>query len=115
MEQPQKIKFFYIKSNYYRVIHVEGAHGGITPRGNIFAALFNDRAPIPQATVQSVTSSGSLGPEIHEERTQKEGIVREVEVGVMMDLNAAIAFHKWLGEKIDNLKEIVAKNPGDQA
>lgn len=107
-KNPTKVRFFYIKSNHFRVIDMQGAHGGITPRGNIFAALFNERSAIPQATVQRLNSDGLLGPEIVEERTGKEGIVREVEVGIMMDLSAAVSFHQWLGDKIDKLKNIGA-------
>lgn len=114
MEQkPKKIRFHFIKGNYYRVIRVEGVHGGLTPHGHIFAALFNERAPIPQVTSHTMNQDGSLGEEIMDERETKDGFVREVEVGVMMDLAAAEGFHKWLGEKIAQLKKFSSGGAGE--
>jgi hypothetical protein len=34
-EIPKRIKFDYLKSNYHREILVEGAHGGLTPKGHL--------------------------------------------------------------------------------
>lgn len=109
MDQPDKISFHYIKSNYFRVVHVDGAHGGITPSGQIFFSVYNQRAPIPQTTVHKVESNASIAEEIRDERTTKEGIVREVEVGLVMDLNTAESLHRWLAEKINNLRELQEK------
>ena len=108
MELPEKVKFHFIKSNHFRVVHVDGAHGGITPDGHIFAAMFNTRAPIPQISVQRVEDN-KLGGEIREERVSKDGLVREVEVGLMMNLNTAESLHRWLGEKIATLRKVVDK------
>jgi hypothetical protein len=108
-ETPTKIRFHYIKSNGFRVVHVDGAHGGITPRGTIFAAIFSERAAIPEMTVHPISAEGTLGEESREERKAREGIVREVEIGLMMDLHAAEGLHQWLGEKIATLKEAAAK------
>ena len=113
MEPPKKIKFSFIKSSYYRVIHADGAHGGVTPRGTIFAAFYNERAPIPQRTVHAVKGD-SLSTELREERIEKEGFVREVEVGIVMDVNTATALHKWLGDKIGELEKIRDRKPGEQ-
>ena len=107
MAESKQVRFHYIKSNEFRVIHVDGAHGGITPRGNIFAALYSVRAPIPQMTVHNLKTDGTLDDEV--ERKVRDGIVNEVEVGVMFDLASAEAFHAWLEEKIAKLKEMQAK------
>jgi hypothetical protein len=113
MEIPEKIKFHFIKSNYFRVIHVDGAHGGITPNGHIFVSVFNTRAPIPQVAVQRLADN-RLGDEVREERVSKDGLVREVEVGLMMDITTAESIHRWLGEKIATLRKRVADETGDQ-
>ncbi len=103
MAAPKKIRFHYIKSNYFRVVHVDGAHGGITPNGNIFFSAYSQRAPIPQITTHKIEADGSVTEEIREERVGKDGIVREVEVGIMMDAATAESLHKWLGEKVKAL------------
>lgn len=97
---PQNLKFNYIKSNLFRVIHADGVWGGATPQGRIHVSLFNERTPIPQQTVHEITPEGKLGPEIVGERITKDGIVREVEVEAIMDLDVAKSLAKWLNEKI---------------
>ena len=42
------VKFHYIKSNSFRVLHVDGSLGGITPGRNIFVSLFSERGALPQ-------------------------------------------------------------------
>jgi hypothetical protein len=103
----------YIKSNLFRVIHVDGALGSITPRGFIHAAFFSERMPIPlECTfpVEMTTggeSSVDLDHEIADQRKSKEGLIREVEIDVMFDLNSAKAFAKWLNSRISDLENMV--------
>ena len=106
---PDTIRFHYLKSNFFRVIHVDGAHGGITPRGQIQMALFSDRHPIPQQTVQRVTEEGTLGDEIRQERVEREGIVREVEVEAIMTLDTGRTLVKWLEDKVHTLEKLRPK------
>lgn len=93
-----EVEFHYIKSNHFRVIHGDGVYGGVTPRGFIHLNFFSERAPIPQKITHEVTVSGQLGKEISAEG--KEGIVREVEIGVVISLEQAQSLTKWLQEKI---------------
>ena len=97
----EKIKFHYEKSNLFRVIHMDGAVGGLTPTLDLFVSIYNQRAPIPKITVQKVSPGGQLGDELIEERVQREGVFREVEVGLVMNLNVAKALHVWLTDKIE--------------
>ena len=92
---------------------MDGAHGGITPSGGIFAGVYNQRAPIPQVTIHGVEGD-NVSEEIREERQSKEGIVREVEVGLVMDLATAESFYKWLGERISKIKEMTGKTVGSK-
>jgi hypothetical protein len=96
---PSSVTLNYIKSNYFRVIHADGAIGGFTPKGEMFVSLYSERPPLPDVTVQAV-ENGQLGPEIIEHRRGTEGILREVEVGVVMDVNVAKALVAWLTERI---------------
>jgi hypothetical protein len=63
---------------------VDGVIGGVTPTGDIFASLFSQRPAIPTLTVQTVNERGDLGEEIVSARVSKDGIVREMEVGLAM-------------------------------
>jgi len=102
---PSSVIFNYIKSNYFRVVHADGAMGGFTPRGHLFVSLYSERAPLPDVTVQAV-ENGQLGQEIVEQRKSTEGILRELEVGVVMDLNVAKSLATWLKERIDIMEQM---------
>lgn len=103
-----ELQFHAIKSNYFRVIYAEGAVGGISPRGMIQMAIFNERAAIPKLTVhEALATGGGLvpGKEISEKRDGKSGIVRELEAEIIMSLQSAKAFHSWLGMQIDKVDQ----------
>jgi len=98
-EKTAQINFHYIKSNNFRVVHADGAHGGVTPRGDIHMALFNERNPIPVRITNKIAENGTLGEEIG--RSMRDGIVREVEVDVILDPEVAKSIANWLLEKAD--------------
>lgn len=102
---PPQIPFHYIKSYYYRVVHADGAFGGVTTRGLIHMDLFSERNPIPQMMTHQVQPDGRLGEEIPGGTVRREGVVREVEVGATMDLHTAKALLTWLQDKIDVLEK----------
>lgn len=104
--KPLILKFHYIKSSLFRVVHVDGAHGGIVPSGGIHMALFSERSPIPQQSSFPLNPEGTLGPEVMANRVGKEGVVREVEVDLRMDLTTAEAVAEWLKIKVEELKRI---------
>jgi hypothetical protein len=108
---PSSINFHWIKSQFFRVIHTDGAFGGLTPQGDIFLSVYNERAPLPDVTVQAV-EKGQLGAEITEKRVGKEGIIRELEVGLVMDLRVAKSIHDWLKQRIEILEQLqLAQKP----
>ena len=94
-EQAIHVQCNYIKSHFFRVMFAEGAYGGITPRGYIAAAIYNDRKPIPKRTEATFTQGR---PIVNENPVDSlEGFVREVEL--VFDLSSAKSYAKWLGEK----------------
>ena len=107
--RPRKVKFQFIKSPQFREILATGAFGGITPKGLIHVAFYNERAPIPQEMVMAVHPDGRLGDEVIGERKEKKDIVRNVEAGIYMDLGTARDFRKWLDEKIQTLEGLEGK------
>jgi hypothetical protein len=105
-ETPTIIPFHYIKSNFFRVIHTDGALGNVTPSGLIFVGFYSERAAIPQMMVHEITETGQIGAEHQDERVTKKGIVREIEVGATMSVETAISFIAWLQEKIDLVQKL---------
>ncbi|MBF0510556.1 MAG: hypothetical protein HQK57_16755, partial [Deltaproteobacteria bacterium] len=101
-----RIKFDYIKGSYYRVVHVDGVMGGVTPRGDmIHLALWNERWPIPQQMAYRLEQDGQLGPELTDERISRDAIVREVELGMLMSVGTAKLIRDWLDEQIKSTEK----------
>src|SRR5215218_251428 len=90
-----KLQFHFIKSNAFRVVHVDGVWGGITPQLNIQMALFNERRPIPQSIVQEIQPDLSI-TEITSERVERLGLVREVEIEAVLSVETARSLITWL-------------------
>ena len=97
-EIPKSVEIHYLKANDFRVIHADGVWGGVAPRGYITMSVFSERNPIPRKMVFDVTPDGQLGPVT--DRDSKEGIIREVEVEVVMDVPLAKSLVEWLKDKI---------------
>jgi hypothetical protein len=103
-----EIKFDYIKSQYFRVIHADGAIGSVTPAGFIHFALYNERSAIPRQITHLVKPDGTLGERVFEETVGRETIVREMDVDVVLSITVAENLRKWLGEKIKEAKTLQA-------
>jgi hypothetical protein len=96
-----QIEVFYHKSNFFRVVHADGCVGGINPRGMINCGFYSERSAIPLRTSFSIINGKPSQEAIIE---SKPGLVRELEVDVTMDINAAASFHKWLGLQLEQLR-----------
>lgn len=99
----QKIRFDFIQSRAYRVIHVDGATASVTPDGHAFISLWNEHVPAPDRVVHDVVD-GQLGNERRDERVATDAIIREIDVGLMLDHNTLHGLHALLGELLTRLK-----------
>ena len=100
-----KVDFYLIKSNHFRVVHVDGAFGGITAQGNIYASIYSERGALPTKLSHVVLPDGNLGQEVS--RESKSGFVREVEVGLILSIPAAKAVCTWLQGRIDEAEAVI--------
>jgi hypothetical protein len=104
-EQSDKtIVFHYIKAPHFFATHADGVVGGVTPRRLIHMNFYAERGAIPTRVTHKLKSDGTLGDEVLAERQSREGLVRELETSVLMDLKVAVAFRDWLDAKIAILK-----------
>jgi hypothetical protein len=102
--ETQDLDFHFIKSNFFRVIYVTGAHGGVGPDGNIHLAVFNERQPIPtKQTVRIVDGQQSEQVGRPEQRT---GLVREVEANLVFPPATARAVYDVLKQLLEKREEI---------
>jgi hypothetical protein len=99
----KEVTFNYIKSKHFRVIHVDGAYGGLTPGGYIHMTVYSERMAIPRITVQHIEEDGSLGKEIEEKRESRKGVVREMEADLIFNVQEATGLRDWLSEKLEQI------------
>lgn len=86
----KEIEFNYIKGSNFRVVHADGAMGNGTPSGNLFLVFYSERFPLPDSQTFSISEEGRVIGEVTEKRkVNSNGVMREVEVGVMLDINVA--------------------------
>jgi len=103
--ETEEVVFSYLKSGYFRVIHADGAWGGLSPRGDIHIAFYNERAAIPDVSKLVVSPEGRIiTPEQFSASSQ---VVREVEVDVVVDLVTAKGLLRWLNEKVRALEGLM--------
>lgn len=107
-ELPDKLDYHYQKSPSYRTIHVDGARGGPTGRRHLSITFYNERAALPRRTSRAISkgdeSGGSLGPEEIEDSLG--GVVRQLEITAMLDLNAARELLVWLRGQVGVLESL---------
>jgi hypothetical protein len=102
----QKVAFDYIKGQQFKVIHADGAIGGLTAQGNIQFALYSERRAIPRRMVHMLKSDGSLSDAVPSETVSRDAIVREMDVSVVVSPDTATSIAKWLLERVEELKKL---------
>ncbi|AQQ70701.1 hypothetical protein SMSP2_01059 [Limihaloglobus sulfuriphilus] len=98
-EKPKSLKFQYLKADTYVTYHVDGVFGGITPKGMVHMDVFTEKFPTPSCVSHELTGEGKLGKEI--DRVVRDGVIRELQAGMVMDLMTARQLRDWLSAKID--------------
>jgi hypothetical protein len=107
----RRLRFHYIKSNFFRVVHMDGALGGLTPRGYIHCAIYNERAAVPLVTEYKLVDDVLSGEEPIE---GKVGMVRELEVDLMMSRPVAEELRNWLTDRIKEYDKRLAETEEPQ-
>jgi hypothetical protein len=103
---PDRLVVEYLKSQYFRVAHVDGAIGGPTPSGHIHLAFFSERPAIPRRLVIPL-KDGKPGDPIPEETVVREGMIREMDIDLMMSISAAEEIARLLTKIVADVKTIL--------
>ena len=113
MQQPQPasaagvMPIYYTKSNFFRVIHVDGMYGGPAPSlGGMTMTVFSGRTPLPEKTMNDASSN-----EVVKERVVKQGIENELECCLVMNLATAKIMLTWLEGAINRTEAIQQGRP----
>ena len=107
-----EMTFKYIFTYDYSPVYVNGAHGGISPRGELVMNFYLERQPLPNAISHEITAAGAIGPETEVEPDDLgRSLVRHVTNGVVLNYQTARELHYWLGEKVKEMEAVEqAKN-----
>jgi hypothetical protein len=100
-KEKEKIFIDYLKSNFFRVLHVDDIGIRLTPDLDIQVILWNERASIPKRLAYEIEEDGSLGELIEEECEDRKSIIREVEAVFTIDLETADSIASHLRELVD--------------
>ena len=103
----RNIKFKYIFTYDYNPVYTNGAHGGVTPRGELVVNFYQERPPIPNAVTNDLNPNGTIGGEVAvEPEDLSRSLVRFVSNGVVMNCQTARELHAWLGEKVREMEAL---------
>ena len=106
-EGKKEVSFRYVFPGDLRDLYVNGAWGGITPRGELYLHLYSERQPVPKTTVHEIASDGSLGAETG--RETGGDVVRIVQTSVVMKVETARLLRDWLDERIDRMENMFTR------
>lgn len=103
------ISFKYIFKYDYNPVYVNGAHGGVSPRGEIIANFYLERQPLPNEITHAINPDGSIGTDVVavDPENLNSTIVRFVSSGVVLNYQNAKSLHVWLGDKIAELERMI--------
>jgi len=107
--KPGTIRFFYEKGKYFRVAHVDGVIGGLTPTREVFLSVYSQRVALPQTIDQQITPDGKLGAVV--DTKGKNGIFREMEIGLIMTPEVANQIADFLTQHARAAQKSVAPQP----
>ena len=102
-----EIKFKYIFNYSYNPVYVNGAQGGVSPRGELIMNFYLERMPLPESITHEINQNGTIGSEVDAEPEDlKNSLVRVIENGVILNYQNARELHLWLGERIKEMEAL---------
>ncbi|MCB9046364.1 MAG: hypothetical protein H6550_09510 [Chitinophagales bacterium] len=105
IQVPKVLTYHNKISPNYRALHVDGAYGGVTPKGFINLSFYSERFPIPKSTDFKIDEKTKSISKIKDSDDSKDGILKEYEFGIYMDLETTKKIVKFLNDKIVELTE----------
>jgi hypothetical protein len=102
-----ELKFKYIFDYGYNPVYVNGAHGGVSPRGELVMNFYLERMALPESISHEINPNGTIGKETAAEPDDlAQSMVRFIESGVVMNYQNARELHLWLGERLKEMEAL---------
>ncbi len=107
MAKNPQIKFKYIFDYGYNPVYANGAHGGVSPRGELVMNFYLERVALPESITHEINPNGTIGQEVDAEPADlAQSLVRVIKSGVVMNYQNARELHYWLGERLKELEAL---------
>lgn len=105
-EKSNIISIKYIFDPNYNPVYINGAYGGISPKGEIIANFFLERMALPYEIFHKINSNGALGEAVGCDPDDLErSLVRYVESGIVLNKKAAQDVISWLSAMVEQLEK----------
>ena len=105
-EKSNIISIKYIFNPDYNPVYINGAYGGINPKGEIVANFFLERMALPYEIFHKVNTNGSLGDAVGCDPDDLErSLVRYVSSGIVLNKKAAYDVIAWLKTMVEQLEK----------
>lgn len=102
-----ELTFKYIFNYAYNPVYVNGAHGGISPRGELVMNFYLERPPLPEEIKHAINPNGTIGDITSEEpHDLSSSMVRYIDNGVILNYESARNIHYWIGERLKEMESI---------
>ena len=105
-QAPLKVEAAFVRSNFYRVVHADGAFGGAAPSRNIRMTVYSEAQRIPNLITYDFFAPGALTETSRTPAANPTDIVREMEVDIVMTLPVARSIRDWLDGKVKELEMV---------
>ena len=102
-----ELKFKYIFDYGYNPVYANGAHGGVSPRGELVMNFYLERMALPESITHEINPNGTIGSETAAEPDDlAHSMVRFIEAGVVMNYQNARELQLWLGERVKEMEAL---------
>lgn len=102
-DKQTEIEFFFEYEPTYRVVPVNGAWGGLTPRGELKLDFFVESVQTPERIKNRMAGDGRLGDEIS--RIPERRIVRRLQIGILVGIEEAESIARFILGRVEELKK----------
>lgn len=97
------VKFIYSKPEDYKLHYINGAYGGLTPRGDLICNFFFEYKELPEEE-EHIIEGDQLKLKPEGINTVPREVLREMKTGVIMTPDQAEKLASWLTEKVAEFK-----------
>jgi Zn ribbon nucleic-acid-binding protein len=102
-----ELTFKYVLADDYNPVYVNGAHGGVSPRGELVMNFYLERMALPRSITHEINPNGTIGNEVAAEPEDlKSSMVRFIAAGVVLNCQSAKELHLWLGERVKEMEAL---------